>query len=221
MEILKADLFDIPEYGILNIHCGKLPNYRGRAPISRTIMNGEKYLTMTLHKIDEGVDSGDIIREKEIEINDEDDVNDIYNKCCECSGELVLEGLNDIINKTGEFKKQDLTLKPKANKAISDEERKINWNDDIVKIHNLIRAITIPYPCAYSTHKGDSYKFTKSEIFSKEKCNARTSGEVYFADDDFILINCKDGLLKVTEMIDSNNDKVIFDKHFNIREKFE
>ena len=85
MEIIKKDIFEIPNYGILNLHCGKLPKYRGRAPISRTIMNGEKHLIISVHKIDEGVDSGDILNETKILIEDIDDVNSLYEKCSEKS----------------------------------------------------------------------------------------------------------------------------------------
>lgn len=222
MEIIKNDILEIPNLGIFNLHCGKLPNYRGRAPISRTIMDGNESLTMTLHKMDEGVDSGDILMEEQIKIDENDDVNTLYKKCCEKSPDVIINGIEKIISEGNKvtLQKQDLSLKPKANKKISDEERVINWNDEITKIHNLIRALTLPYPCAFSTYEGRKFNFVKSEIFSIEKCKARNTGEIYFVDEDYFLINCSNGLLRVMEIRDEENNKIIAEEVFKQREKF-
>jgi len=218
MEILKKDIYELPKYGILNLHCGKLPLYRGRAPISRSLMNSENYLTMTLHKIDEGVDSGDIAGEHELEIDLNDDVNTLYKRCTDKSADFVIDILHKIVDIN--FVKQDLSLHPKAYKIITDKERKVNWENGIEKIFNLIRALTIPYPCAYSSNNGKIFKFIKSEIFSNETCNARKNGEIYFVDEDYILINCKDGLLRIFEIRDENDNILKFENNFHQKEFF-
>jgi len=218
MEIISKDVFSIPEYGILNLHCGKLPYYRGRAPISRTIMDGNNYLTMSLHKIDEGVDSGDLLLEDEIEIEINDDVNTMYGKCCSRTAEFLIKGIEKLYSGAEYlFVKQDLSLKEKPNKKISDSERKIIWEKSITDIHNLIRALTIPYPCAFSEYEDKKYYFVKSEIFDRDRCNARHPGEVYFADDEYTLINCIDGLLKITDLRDENYQKINCEEIFKTR----
>ena len=218
MEIIGKDVFDIPKNGIINVHCGKLPCYRGRAPISRTIMDGKDRLTISLHKIDEGVDSGDILLEKEIEIKIDDDVNSLYEKCSVLIPGILIEGVEKLYSESeNKFAKQNLELKPYANKKITDAERKIDWTKSVVVIHNLIRAITFPYPCAYTDFSGKKYLFLKSEIFDRDKCNARQAGELYFRDDEYALINCIDGLLKVTEIRNENNEKINYEETFNIR----
>jgi methionyl-tRNA formyltransferase len=224
MEIIDKEILEIPEFGIFNLHCGKLPFYRGRAPISRTIMDGNKELVITLHKMDEGVDSGDILLEYNIPIENDDDVNTLYNKCCEKSFEVVIKGIEKIYSQNNIINiltKQDLSLKPKSNKKISEEEQKINWDKDIKTIHNQIRALTPPYPCAYATYEGKKFGFIKSEIFSKETCKARNFGEIYFVDEDYLLINCKDGLLKITEIRGEKNNKINFEEAFKPRGIFE
>jgi methionyl-tRNA formyltransferase len=217
MEIIGKDILEIPKIGILNLHCGKLPLYRGRAPISRTIMDGNENLAITLHKMDEGVDSGDILLEYEIPITKNDDVNTLYKKCCEKSSEVIINGIEKMFSQDnfGEiFNKQDLSLKPKSNKKISDDERKINWNNSTNSIHNLIRAITPPYPCAFSLYEENKYLFVKSEIFSLETCKARQVGEIYFTDEDYLLINCNDGLLKITEIFNEDYEKINYEEIF-------
>jgi len=218
MEIIGKDVFDIPKHGILNLHCGKLPYYRGRAPISRTIMDGNNFLTMTLHKIDEGVDSGDLLLEEEIEIEINDDVNMIYSKCCVNAADVIIKGIEKLL--TGGksiFIKQDLSLKEKPNKKITDIERKIDWEKGVTDIHNLVRALTIPYPCAYAEYGNRKYNFIKSEIFDRDRCNARQPGELYFADDEYVLINCTDGLLKLTDIRDEHNQKINYEEIFKPR----
>ena len=96
MEIIRKEIFNIPKYGIFNLHCGKLPFYRGRAPISRAIMNNDDKVIMSLHKIDEGVDSGDLYNEFEFPILDIDDVNTLYEKCEEFSPDIIIDFLNRI-----------------------------------------------------------------------------------------------------------------------------
>ena len=223
MEIIGKDILEVPNLGIFNLHCGKLPHYRGRAPISRTIIDGNDELTMTLHNMDEGVDSGDILFEYRIPIKENDDVNSLYNKCCEISSEVILNGIEKIHsqnNLNDIFTKQDLSLKPKPNKKVSEEERKICWDSNIKSIHKRIRALTPPYPCAYSTYEGRRFYFIKSEIFSIETCKARNLGEIYFVDEDYLLINCKDGLLKIMEVHNEDNKKINLEEVFKPRGVF-
>jgi methionyl-tRNA formyltransferase len=153
-----------------------------------------------------------IAGEHEIEIDLNDDVNTLYHRCSEKCADFIIDILHKI--KDIHFIKQDLTKQPKANKKISEEDRQINWNEGVEKIFNLIRAITYPYPCALGYYEDKIYKFAKSEIFSKETCKARHNGEIYFVDEDYILINCKDGLLRVFELKDENDNIVEFEKTF-------
>lgn len=218
MEIIGKDVFEIPKHGIINLHCGKLPLYRGRAPISRTIMDGNIFLTMSLHKINEGVDSGDLLLEQEIEIGTGDDVNSIYEKCCKNAADVLIKGADRLFSGRKDiFTVQDLSLKEKPNKKITDAERRISWEKSVEAIHNLIRALTIPYPCAYSEYEGKKYNFIKSEIFDRDRCNARQPGELYFADDDYILINCIDGLIKITDIRDENKQRINYEDIFKPR----
>ncbi|MFZ1321591.1 MAG: formyltransferase family protein [Ignavibacteria bacterium] len=212
MDILKKDFFEIPEKGIMNLHCGKLPEYRGRAPISRSIMNGEKYITVSVHKIDEGVDSGDICKELKIEIIEEDDVNTIYKKCSESASDILIDCLNELKENKLKFLKQSSDLA--ANKVINNEERKINWEDDKVKNFNKIRALTAPYPCAYSLFKGGEYLFLKAKISDEFNDENIQSGTVAKVSDNEIVIKSGNGFLRILKVTDEKlkelNLKVLF-----------
>ena len=145
----------------------------------------------------------------------------MYSRCGEIISEVLIEGVKKLFSEDkNKFTKQNLELKPNANKKINDVERKIDWTKGVIEIHNLIRAITYPYPCAYTEYSGKKYLFLKSEIFDRDRCNARQTGELYFRDDDYVLVNCNDGLLKVTDIRNENNDKVNYEETFNVRGTF-
>lgn len=215
MEILKKEIFELPVLGILNLHCGKLPEYKGRAPISRAIMNGDEHIVMTLHKIDEGVDSGDILSEIAITIEETDDVNTIYGKCCEYAGRFVYDNLS-LINKFGLYENtvnyNNLFVKQfppgiEPNKKISDEERKIDWTKDSVTIHNLARALALPYPPPYFLFENKKYFILKSRIKEAES-NEQEAGKILKVSPDGIEIACGKGII-LAEKISDENGKFI------------
>jgi len=213
MEILRQEIYELPENGIFNLHCGKLPQYRGRAPISRSIMNGEKELTVSLHKIDSGVDSGDILLTELIEITDSDDVNTMYEKCIPVSYKLISEAL-EIINSdelNSRLKPQENT-ESKANKSITDAERKIKPDSEIKEVYNLVRALYPPYPGATFVYNGKLYKIESSR-YEYDK-NSKGGGMIKFAGENEIAIEFKGGRL-ITDKISEGNKLIE-----NIREIF-
>lgn len=213
MEIIKKGVFQIPEYGILNLHCGELPYYRGRAPISRTIIDGNDTLFLTIHKMDEGVDSGDILVQKEIIIEEDDDVNSLYYKCSINCASVVNEAITKIATKNDNYTKQDLSIKPKPNQKITEEERIINWNDSLKHIYDKIRGLAHPYPSAMTKYNKDVYYIIKSKpLYSIDL--KKSAGKILTIENDFILVECKDGFLMIYEIRNKNFKKVDFKKVF-------
>lgn len=218
MEILKKDILALPKFGILNLHCGKLPKYRGRAPISRSLINDETFLTVTLHKMDEGVDSGDILCEMEIPIDDEDNARTLYEKASEFSGDLVIKGLDSLDSGNFEYTKQDLINFP-ANKKLSEAERRINWNAGVKDIYNLIRALVPPYPGAVTRLNGKDYIIAKAELTEYAKNTDDVIGVIKEAALEHILVMCKDGILRIDEILDGEG-QIVSNIIFNEGDKF-
>lgn len=208
MEIIKPEVFDSPKYGILNLHCGELPEYRGRAPISRTIMDGRESLFMTLHKVDAGVDSGDILLEKPLFIEDDDDVNTLYYKCSINTAVIIHEGIELLrTNNADTFRKQNITDNNKPHKKITDDERMIDWQISVKQIYNKIRALTIPYPAAFTYLNGVQYNFLKAKPVYSTNISEKY-GIIYEVHTDFILINCRNGILMVYDIRNKDMDKI-------------
>lgn len=221
MEILKPEIYDIPKHGILNLHCGKLPYYRGRAPISRTIMDGNVSLFTTLHKIDSGVDSGPVLVEKEIVIEDDDDVNTLYYKCSFNSASLVKDGIELLrMGRTDLFREQDSSKQYSPWQKLTEQERKIDWSKSNSAIFNQIRAMSYPYPSAFTMLHGKNYLFNKSKPVFSDKDNGKP-GTIVESNEDFIVVSAGKGLLMCYNITDENHHEADFVSVFKKGDLFE
>ena len=160
--ILPKEVFSIPKLGSFNLHASLLPNYRGAAPINHAIMNGEKSSGITTFFLDENVDTGNIILQKEIQIDINDTFGEVYHRMSEAGADAVIESIRLIENKSLELKKQDSTLASKAPKIFK-KDCLIDWKKDSAALHNFIRALS-PVPSAYTTSNGKVYKILKSKL---------------------------------------------------------
>lgn len=211
MEIIKKEVFTRPKLGIFNLHCGKLPEYRGRAPISRAIINGDKFIYITIHKIDKGVDSGDILLEKKIPILPSDDVNTLYRKCSMEAPRVLIEAYNKL--ESGKFVLKKQKSSDKSNKRISDQERLINWNSNVTTVNNLIRALLPPYPPAYTYYKGQKIYVCAARVISRNK---RTPGKICDVASNFIDVECKNGTIRLFKLLDEQNRPINLKQTFKI-----
>ena len=158
-KILPADIFKIPKYGAINLHASLLPNYRGAAPIQRAILNGDKYTGISTFQIDEKIDTGNLILQEKILIDELDDFGRIYTKLSKKGPNLVIESINHII--TGKPLGEQKGRITYAKKIIKNEFQ-INWNSNSVDILNRIRAFA-PTPGAFSYIFNKRIKLLKSK----------------------------------------------------------
>lgn len=160
--ILPAEILNIPKSGSINLHASLLPRYRGAAPINWAIIKGEQISGLTTFFLDNKVDTGNVILQKEIPIGINDTFGDVYYRMSDAGSGLLIETLELI--KSGNFKlqKQDSNLVSKAPKIFR-KDCQINWNDTALNVHNFIRGLS-PVPSAYTTHNNKTYKILKSSL---------------------------------------------------------
>jgi methionyl-tRNA formyltransferase len=218
MKILSEAVFSAPQNGMLNLHCGRLPQYRGRAPISRAIMEGEKSVMISVHKIDKGVDSGDVLEEFEIELNDNDDVNTIYEKCCDESGKVAIRAVKKFAKANAHFRRQEPDLAPRE--KISEEERKIKWNVTARIAFNKIRAITFPYPGATISYGGKEYIVLASEIVKENCIQKRQGGEILSIGERNVEVALSDGSLLLKDIFKNGSLLKDYKKEFKEGRRF-
>jgi methionyl-tRNA formyltransferase len=164
--LINKELIFYPKLLSMNIHGGKLPKYRGRGPHLRAIINGENEMGITLHKIDEGCDTGNIILQRVIPLSNEITGGEILLGLPKIYSEMILEALDMISLNSLKTYPQNHQLATFYEK-LKPEEREINWECNSLQIYNFIRALTYPYPGAYSYLNGKKIIIWKSEIEKK------------------------------------------------------
>lgn len=194
--MLPKEIWQLPKYGTINLHASLLPNYRGAAPINWAIINGETTTGVTTFFINEEIDCGKILFNKEVKIELNDNAQSLHDKLMITGAELLLETVNRIyennFNAIEQFNlitdKSTLKNAPKIFK----ENCKINWNMSSIEIYNFIRGLS-PYPsswCEFHTNQELlTFKVFKSEIIK----NFNNVSKIISDNKSYIHIGTKDG----------------------------
>lgn len=195
-QILKEEVLNLSKYGCLNVHASLLPKYRGAAPINWAIINGEEKTGITIMKMDKGLDTGDILKMREIPIEEDDDSSTITEKLAQLGGELIVETLDELEKGNINPIPQDDQLATYA-PMLSKEIGRIDWNDNGDNIKNLVRGLK-PWPLAYTLYEGENVKIHK--VRKVEKFSDKPNGTVVKVSDDGIFVNCKDSCIVIEEL---------------------
>jgi methionyl-tRNA formyltransferase len=201
--ILPREVYSLPKYGTFNLHASLLPKYRGAAPIQWAIINGEKVTGVTTFFLHDKVDTGNIILQREVQIDDEDNFQTLHDKLSQIGSDLVLETVKLIETGNYELKSQDdslATLAPKITKEIC----QINWDQSAIKIHNLIRGLS-PVPGAFTKLGDKMIKIFRSKLIDE---NSENDPGLIEIKEDEILVNTADKKLSILELQPESRKKM-------------
>ncbi|UMB60860.1 methionyl-tRNA formyltransferase [Lutibacter sp. A80] len=160
--MLPKVVWQMPEFGTFNLHASLLPNYRGAAPINWALINGETKTGVTTFFIDEKIDTGNIILQEEVNIEQNTILGELHDKLMTVGSDLVVKTVQQIKKGTVNTTKQP-EIEEKAAPKIFTETCKINWKDSLSNTYNLIRGLN-PYPAAWTTLYNNEEKI-KVKIF--------------------------------------------------------
>jgi methionyl-tRNA formyltransferase len=165
-KILPKNILDLPPYGCINVHASLLPKYRGAAPINWAIMRGEKATGITTMKMDEGMDTGDMLLRREMPIDDEDTGETLSEKLSEMGGEVLIETIK--LFKEGRLDPipQDHSQATYA-PMLKKEDGNIDWEKSAEEIKNLVRG-ALPWPGACTSLERKLLKIYKARVTSGE-----------------------------------------------------
>lgn len=211
LDVYAADFFIVADYGkivplplislpgkmFLGVHPSLLPFYRGAAPISRAIIQGEKKTGLTIFKINDKVDAGEIIRQKEINIAEDDDVFSLTVSLGQLGAAAVVEAAENILSGEYNLLRQDerrCSFAPKFKK----EEGRINWNLSARALRDLIRAI-LDWPGAYTYYKGKTIKILEARVIAADTRGA-APGSIIKIDKEGIYAAAGTDILKITKV---------------------
>jgi methionyl-tRNA formyltransferase len=198
-QIIPKAILDIPAIGCIGSHPALLPQNRGRHPIIWAIANGLTKSGITLFWMDEGVDSGDIWRQKEFEIAISDNATSIYEKVKKLSVQMLKESIPDLKQGTINRTKQDDS---KANywrkRTVKDGE--IDWRMSGKRIYDLVRSLAKPYVGAHCVYKGRETKIWNVMMINEsDDFNNFEPGKVISVDGDSIMVRTGDGVVMLTD----------------------
>jgi len=194
-KILPEEVYTIPKYGSVNLHASLLPKFRGAAPINHALINGETETGVTTFFLKKKVDTGNIILQKRINIEEDDDAGTLHDKLSELGASCVLETVRVI--EAGNVIPQiqnDSNASPAP--KIFKENCMIDWNQNAGKIHNFIRGLS-PYPAAFTFLNNRSVKIFRSALTVNPK--KETPGSIV-VEDKKLLVSCLDNMIEILEL---------------------
>lgn len=165
-QIIPKAILDMPRFGCVNVHASLLPKYRGAAPIQWAVINGEKTTGVTIMRMDEGIDTGDMIMKQEVELDAEETGGSLFDKLAETGAKLCVKAMEAIENGTAVYTPQDDSLATHTGK-IKKEMGSIDWSMDAEVIERLIRGLN-PWPSAYTRLDDKNLKIWKAKVVSHE-----------------------------------------------------
>lgn len=196
-KILSKELLDIPSLGCINVHASLLPKYRGAAPINWSIINGEKLTGITTMFTDIGMDTGDILLKKQVEITDEMTAGELHDILSALGPDVLKDTLERLCNGTLQRIPQssdDATYAPMMDKSVG----RIDWNKPAWEIHNLVRGAN-PWPGAYTFYKDERMKVWKTRIVESE-CIGKQPGTICEITRDELVVAASDGFVRIIEV---------------------
>ncbi|EAQ42186.2 methionyl-tRNA formyltransferase [Polaribacter sp. MED152] len=211
-QIFKRQIISIPKLGVINCHAGKLPFYRGRNILNWALINDEKDFGITVHYVDEGIDTGDIIKQKKFPINDSDSYNSLLKIAfIECAN-ILYEAIKEIqLGNSNRIKQSFIHPVGFYCGRRGEGDEIINWNKNSRELFNFIRAIDKPGPMATTFVKGNVVKINKSRIVSEAIDYIGTNGQILAKTNDGFFVKTKDNFLEILE-IESNYKLRVGDK---------
>ena len=193
-QILSKDILDMPKYGCVNVHASLLPKYRGAAPIQWAVIDGEEKSGVCTMRMDEGLDTGDIIDQEEITLDEKETGGSLFDKLAVLGGELILKTLDHLEFGNASFTKQNDDESTYAKKMTKDLGC-IDFSKDAVSIERLIRGLN-PWPSAFTYIDGKVMKIWDADVVEVQG----EPGEVVSEDKTSFVIATGNGGLKVNEL---------------------
>ena len=195
-QILSQEILDMPSLGCLNVHASLLPKYRGASPIQHVILDGQEKTGITIMQMNAGLDTGDILYQKEIVIREDDTYESLEQALMKLGGETIVEALTLLEQGRLKATPQD---DEKSNYAplIQKEMGRIDFSRDAFAIDRQIRGMN-PWPSAYTTWRGKQLKLWRARPKETEKSGA--PGEVIEVSKDHFTVATGRGVLDIWEV---------------------
>ena len=197
-QLLSGEVLSLPKKFSINLHASLLPRYRGAAPINWAIIQGEETTGVSVFRLEEGMDSGDIILDKAVPVDKNDDAVTLAGKLSEIGADVLADTIGLIEEGKAGFRRQDekfVSFAPKLKKS----DGLINWDLPAINLHNLVRGL-LPWPGAFTHFKGKIIKILSAET-APYKDNGERPGQIIGIERGAgIIVKAKEGALQIQKL---------------------
>lgn len=195
-QILSKEILDMPRLGCVNIHASLLPKYRGAAPIQWAVIDGEEKTGVTIMRMDEGLDTGDILLQEEIILDAKETGESLFDR-------LAVLGSDTIVKALELMEKGELTPVPQDHdkstyaKMLNKKMGVIDFNNSAVVIERLVRGLN-SWPSAYTYINGKTLKIWEAEVIADAL--EGQNGQVVKVSKDSFFVKCAEGMLEIMSL---------------------
>ena len=220
-QILKKEIREIAPLGFINCHAGALPFYRGRNILNWVLINGEKEFGVTVHYVDDGIDTGDIILQQMVEISPDDRYGDLLEKAYIACADTLYKALCQLKQGTAKRIPQKTIHSTGfycSRRVMGDEY--IDWSWDSERIYNFVRGIAIPGPGARTFFKGEEYIIDKVELINDMPCYIDKVGNIVDKSTSGIVVKTGSNAILVTRVLNADTKEACAMNGFYIGNRF-
>lgn len=208
-QIFKPQITSLPPMGTINCHAGKLPFYRGRNILNWALINDEREFGITVHYIDDGIDTGDIIEQRVYPISDSDDYRSLLERAVVGCADILYDSICQLRLGTARRTAQR-TISPHGFYCgiRGEGDEVIDWNQTSRELFNFIRAICRPGPMARTTLNGSSVTINRAEYVAGLPVYKGTPGQIVGREGNVLVVKTLDTVLRLTELESDVKPKV-------------
>lgn len=182
---LPPEIFDLPPHGTLNIHDSLLPSYAGFSPLIWALINGEKEVGVTAHRMDADLDMGDVLLQRAVPVGPADTATDLFHRTVDLIGPIVADSMDLIASGKAVWTPQDRSRSSFFHKR-SPRDSLIDWTWSAEDLERFVRAQSDPYPNAFAYHRGKRLRIVSAAV--SEGRYGGTPGRIFIKEGDGVVI---------------------------------
>ena len=196
-QLIPKSILELPRYGCVNVHASLLPKYRGAAPIQWAVIDGEKESGVTIMKMDEGLDTGDMIAKAVVPLAADETGGSLFDKLSQIGAQLLIDTIPALEAGTAVCEKQPQESPTPYAAMLNKKMGLIDWNQDASVIECLIRGLN-PWPSAYTYLKVKTLKIWQAKVVERQQ--EAEPGTVICVDKKQLVVACKTNALSIQRL---------------------